>query len=351
VTTAEDTEGFESNVSNEICTECPDVNETVPPDGAGLFYPFVTRMPNSTSFAVLVEDPDGIDLTNLNSVRFAIDDSIGPAYNRDLSHNVTVRVVNLKSEPDSHATKFWFVYDRSHDTYGDYDYDSQIAISLYVENKLGHFINHEYTFKIQTIAQELSAQSNLPQTTTTTDWPSSGFDTVTIDNGVSQNASITYDTNEPITPAFGPMNEIPPVNSIGANGIGLPLNLQPPTVFNQPVTLLIPIPSGVKGKDLGVYLYNGINWVYVCSPYNTGGIVQPEGDGWMVPGSMSYDDTSTPKILQAQVYHFSAVQLGGPPGSASAGASFASGTSVGGSAGGAGGGGGGGCFISAIAER
>jgi hypothetical protein len=347
VITAEDTEGFESNASNEICPECPDVSETIPQDGAGIFYPFVTRIPNSTSFAILVEDSDGIELTNLNSVRFAIDDGISPIYNRDLSHNATVRVVKLRPEPDSHATKFWLVYDRSHDTYGDYDYDSQIAVSLYVENKLGHSINHDYTFKVQTVAQELSAQSNLPQTSTTADWPSAGFDTVTVDSGVSQGSSITYDSNEPVTPAFGPMNEIPPVNSIGANGIGSPLNLQPPTVFNQPVRLLMPIPAGVEGKDQGVYLYNGIDWVYVGSPLNSGGIVQPEGEGWMVPGSMSYDNTGTPEILQAQVYHFSAVQLGGPPGSASAGGSVASSTSVSGSAGG----GGGGCFISVITER
>lgn len=55
-------------------------------------------------------------------------------------------------------------------------------------------------------------------------------------------------------------------------------------------------------------MYNGIEWVYACSSYNKGGVVQPGGEGWIVPGSLDYNDTISPSTVEVQIHHFSGIQ-------------------------------------------
>jgi hypothetical protein len=142
---------------------------------------------------------------------------------------------------------------------------------------------------------------------------------------------VIYDSSEQRTPAFGPLNEIPPLNVPGSGAIGEPLNLQPPTVFDNPVRIFIACPGYTDVSGLSVYYYNGSNWVRAS---DAAGDVLAGGDGWMVPYSRVNHNETDPPTIEIQVYHFSGAQAG----------TF---SAIGG---GGGGGGGGGCFITAAAH-
>ena len=142
---------------------------------------------------------------------------------------------------------------------------------------------------------------------------------------------------EPIEPYLDSSDEIPPLSSNGIDGVGMAANLQPPTVFDNPVTLTLPCPGEHDIRDLSLYVYNGSEWVYAVSSYNTGGVVQPGGEGWIVPGSLKYHAPASPAALEVQVYHFSAIQAAVAGGGTSSAVNGA-----------VGGGGGGGCFISVL---
>lgn len=105
-------------------------------------------------------------------------------------------------------------------------------------------------------------------------------------------------------PEFGPIGEVPQ-----APGLGVPLNLLPPTVFPEPVTLTIPCPGYKNVSDLSVYYYDGREWWLAC---DAAGNVTPEGVGWIVPGSRvnHNENQNSPAHIQIQVHHFSAAAAG-----------------------------------------
>ena len=142
-----------------------------------------------------------------------------------------------------------------------------------------------------------------------------------------------YDSSERRTPAFGPIAEIPPLNISGSGAVEMPMNLQPPTVFDVPVRIFMPCPGYTDVSRLSVYYYNGSNWVRAA---DAAGNVQTGADGWMVPGSRVNHNETDPATIEIQVYHFSGAQAG----------TF----SAGGGGGSGGGGGGGACFITAAAH-
>jgi hypothetical protein len=121
---------------------------------------------------------------------------------------------------------------------------------------------------------------------------------------------IIYNSNEPITPLVEPLDEIPSLDLPYVMPVDQPVKLGPPNVFNDPVTLILPISNADAVGDLSIYLYDGEEWVYAVSSYNSGGIIQPGGEDWVVPGSLTYDDTGATPYLELQVYHFSGIQAG-----------------------------------------
>jgi parallel beta-helix repeat protein len=175
------------------------------------------------------------------------------------------------------------------------------------------------------------AGGNLPPTTTTPDSPSPGLTTTSVDAGDLVGAKMIFDSNEPVRPIFGFMGEIPDLNVSGVDAAGVPVNLQPPTVFNSPVTLFIPCPGRADVSNLAIYFYNGTSWVLAC---DASGTVQPGGEGWLVPGSRVNHNNGSPSTIEIQVYHFTGVQAGSPSGSGGSGTA----------------GGGGGCFIDTAGE-
>lgn len=289
----------------------PEVKETNPHHNAGIDDS--TRVSCDTSFAVRVEDSDGIDITDTSSIKFTIDDGVNEAYTRDLGDETVVRIIKLTEDEDTEVTKLWAVYDRSMEaTYGDYSYDADINIKVDAKNRRDDWMTQtSYDFNIETETEHANAETNLPDTAPVDPGdPALGgsYDTGTqVNSGDLEGAKIVFDSNEPVIPRFGPMNELPEFDIADVDAVGAPMNLQPSTVFTTPVKLFIPCSGSPDVSSLSVYLYNGTDWVPAC---DAGGNVQPRGEGWMVPGSRVNHQNTNPPTIGIKVYHFTGVQAG-----------------------------------------
>jgi hypothetical protein len=325
--------GYNPNSAASPQPAPPEIKEAIPRHNSGITDG--KRIPIDTSFAVRIEDLDGLDITNSTSVNFTIDDGTNPAYQRDLSDAAVVRVVKLTSDADTRVTKLWAVYDRSLDAYGNFDYDANVNIKVDAIDRMGHTMPPAgYDFNIETLSEHDVAEANRPDTTVSND---AGMTTLTVvDNDETEGVQVVYDSNEPIIPTVEPPEEIPLLNLPGVIPVDWPVKLGPPTVFDNPVKIIMPYSGENDISDLRLYLYDGTEWIYAVSSYNTGGVVQPGGEGWVVPGSLDYDETGTLPTIEIQVYHFSGLQAGLFSGLPSFSLSDAEA------------GGGGGCFIDSV---
>ena len=282
--------------------------DTIPQPDAGIINS--ARVHEDTSFAVLVETEHGIDLADPDSIRFWISDGEFDIYERNLS-SAAVRVVEVAKD-SSQATLVWAVYDRSLDPVLPpvYALDTIVQISVKAEdiyrNEIPANVGH-FKFKIESDSQQAHAFDHLPESVSFNDGNSteihdSGIEIV---SGVLTGARILYSADEPLLPAFGPVDEIESLALRGEQAVGMPLNLMPHTVFDRPIKLYIPFPEGTDLTDLDIYYYNGVRWQAAC---DAGGNILPGGEGWMVPGSrVNFPELSPPQI-EIEVYHFSAAQ-------------------------------------------
>ena len=324
----------------------PEVKETNPHHNA--WIDDTTRVPSDTSFAVRIEDSDGIDLTDTESVKFTINDSINPVYERDLSDTTVIRVVKLTSDADTEVTKLWAVYDRSMEaTYGNYSYDADVNIKVDAKDRRNDWMTQaSYDFNIESETEHDQTPAFLPDIGPVDPGDPAlegSYNTgIQVNSGDMEGAKVIFDSSEPVTPTFGPTNEVPPLDVAEVEAMGVPMNLQPPTVFNTPVKIFIPCPGYPDVSSLSVFLYNGTGWVLAC---DASGNVQPGGESWMVPNSRVNHNNGTPSTIEIQLYHFSGVQAG----ISSSGDGGDGGNGDGSSGNGGGGGGGGGCFIATAA--
>lgn len=309
------------------------VLDTIPNHNAGITDS--QRIPNNTEFAAMITSTYGVNINNDTSIRLTIDDD-SQIFNRDLS-DASVRVVKLTNDDDdSQVTQLWVVYDRNEDgEYGPtYSYDSNVNIKIDCTDILANDMPQaSIDFNIETSGEHDDAQNSdsIPETSNVGAGDpdlGGGLDAgIKVDSGDLQGAKIIYDDDETQTPTFGPTDEIPPVNLNGVSGVAVPMNLQPPAVFDTPVKILIPCPGYTNVSGLNVYYYDGSSWVLIV---DAAGNVQPGGVGLVEPDSRVNHNETDPPTIEIRVYHFSGFQAG----------SFSAG----------GGGGGGGCFITAASQ-
>jgi subtilisin family serine protease len=330
---------YEARTHPRSAAEAPFVvKDSIPLNNAGIAT--TQRVPNNTDFAVLLESAHGINTTINTSVKFTINDGVNGVYSVNLG-DPTVRFEKLTADPDNQVTRMWVVYERSQDDSLDpqnFPYDSNVNIKVDASDVMANdMIQASIDFNVETLAEHNDAQdpANLPDSSLVAEDDPDIDDAleggIQIDSGDLAGAKVIYDIGEPRKPAFGPVNEIPPLSISGA--VGVPLNLLPHTVFEEPVRVFIPCPGYTDVSGLSVYYYNGSAWVRAC---DAAGNVLTGGDGWMVPGSrVNHNETNAPTI-EIQVYHFSGAQAG---------------VFSGGAGGGGGGGGGGGCFITAASQN
>jgi hypothetical protein len=292
-------------------------------------------VPDNSDFAVLVESAHGVDTTDNTSVRFTIDDGVNPGYIHNLG-SATVRVEKLTADPDDQVTRMWVVYERSQEgvPLTNFPYDSDVNIKVDCTDVVANdMVQASIDFNVETLDEHDDAQNaeSVPDMSNVDagdpDLGGALDDGIKVDSGGLQGAKVIFDSSENQTPTLGPTDEIPPVKLAGVSGVAVPMNLQPPTVFDTPVKILIPCPGYTDVSGLNVYYYNGSSWALAS---DAAGIVQPDGDGWMVPGSRVDHNETVPATIEIQVIHFSGAQAG----------LFSGGGGDGGS-----GGGGGGCFI------
>jgi hypothetical protein len=326
----------------------PEIRKSIPRNNSGITNS--KRVPTNTSFAVRLHDLEGIDITDTSSIEFTINDGVNPAYTRSLSNPAVFRVVKLTTDNDDQVKKLWAVYDRSLDTFGNFQYDANVNITVNAKDRTGiEMVQESFQFNVESSSEQITALDNEPYTSTLENSPSIGVTTESIDSGILAGAKVIYDNNEPIKPKFGPVNEVPVVGGIGITPApsSYPINLEPPTVFNNPVTIFIPIPKTGDVSSptddlstLSIALYDGESWVVAC---DANGNVTPAGDGWMVPGSRVNHSQGFPPSIELQVYHFSAIQAAvvttGGSASSLSDASALSGAE-----------GGGGCFIGTMGK-
>jgi hypothetical protein len=313
----------------------PEIVETIPHHNAGIADN--TRVPRNSSFCIRVEDTHGIDITDANSVTFTIDDRVNTVYSRNLSDDSVVRVIKLTGDGNTSVTKLWITYDRSMDTKGNFQFDKMVTVTVDVMNRRDVAVQASYNFKIETQEEYDYAHdpANLPESGAVdpSDPALEGpYDTgIQVSSGELDGAKVISASTEPLSPNFGPLDEIPPV----PGGRGTPVNLEPFTVFNTPVKVFLPYPKGDDVTQLAIYVYKGGTWVCGC---DSKGRVRPGGDGWFVPGSRVDHNNSDPPTIEIKVYHFSAIQAGPDVGDPSIPSLSGAET-------------GGGCFISIVAPE
>jgi len=280
--------------------------DSMPQSGAGIIN--TARVHDDTSFAVLIETRYGIDFNDPDSIRLLISDGENGLYRRNLN-SPAVRVVEV-AMGSSPTTSVWAVYDRSLEPKLPpvYPLDTIIHIRLEAEDIYANeIIVERHEFKIESDSRQAYAFDHLPESQSFNIENANGIHDAGIEvvSGVLTGAKIFYDTDEPLLPAFGSVDEIEPVAFGTEQAIGVPLNLMPHTVFNNPVTLYIPFPDETDVTQLDIYYHNGVQWLAAC---DAGGNLLPGGEGWIVPGSRVNHPQQIPPQIEIEVYHFSAAQ-------------------------------------------
>jgi hypothetical protein len=278
---------------------------------------------------------DGIDVTNGNSVKFTIDDGTTiHEIDLDDSKDVWVRVVKLdQTENDTAVTRLWAVYNRAEDDLrgNSYNFDTEVHIRVDVNDITGlPMAQQSYAFKVETQTEHENAETNSPVMVALSDddptLEDPGYDSgFEVTSGALVGAKIVYNSNEVLQPVFGPVDELPDFDIADMNSVGVPMNLQPPTVFMTPVKIFIPCQGQSNVSSLMLFTDDGTDWVLAC---DAEGNVQTNGEGWMVPGSRVDHPDTNPPTVEIKVYHFTGVQAALPTSQVTPA-----------------GGGGGGCFI------
>ena len=271
-----------------------------------------SEIPDDSSFGALIESKNGIDTTDPDSIRFEIDDGVHFPYQRDLSSD-TMRVVWVEDE-DPYQMLIWVVYDRSLEAHLPplYIPDTTVRFTVNIIDSRRHILpQQKFWFKIESASGHTADFDSIPDYDfiDSEDFTSDArYDAgMKILSGELAGAKILYSSAEPLTPGFGPMDEIEGVNLTDTQGVGAPLNLVPHAIFHTPVKLMIPFPAGTDIENLDIFYHNGVEWVRAC---DADGNVLPGGRGWMVAGSRVNHYLADPSIVEIQVYHFSAAQGG-----------------------------------------
>ncbi len=283
-----------------------DIFQVMPHDQAGVTDVF--RVPNNTSFAIYISGTGGIDITTTTSVVFSIDDGSNAAYEIDLGDTQVVRTIKIdETDPDTAVTEFWVVYDRSKDNFGVFPFDAIVNITATVTNNNNNITEEDFSFKVESEAEhddatdpdQLPAYEALgpgdPAFTDADYTYNAGFEII---DGDMAGTKLVYNTAD-IMPQLGPTGELPVFNVTSAIAVGDSLNLQPPNVFRTPIKLIVTTPGKNDVSGIGIYFYNGEEWVMGCDSKGRATI-----DGWMVPGSRV---NSSGKI-ELKIYHFSGIQ-------------------------------------------
>ena len=290
-----------------------EIVELIPNHNAGV-EPDQTRVANDTSFSIRIHAAAGIDVTENSSVQFTINDGSTEGYSpyvRDLADSAVVRIVKLSSEPDSAVIQLWAIYDRSNETtYGTYAYGTDVNIKVDVKDRNDvRMPQARFDFQVESETEHSQAQFYQPDSDPVDpDDPGIGepYNTgIQVNSGSLEGAKIFFNSDEPVKPRFGPENELSLINVTDEELVGIPLNLQPPNVFDTPVKVFIPCPGFIDVSRIKLYGYNGTSWVPALDEL---GNVLPGGKDFIVPNTRINHDNGFPSTIETRLYHFTGLQ-------------------------------------------
>jgi len=133
-----------------------------------------------------------------------------------------------------------------------------------------------------------------------------------IDDEMLEGARVIFHDYEPVTPRVGPVHEIPALDL--ATPIGIPLNLEPATVFDGPITVVLPVPDAQVQDtnqdgipDMGLEAYD----IYQFTP-NPNVLWRHSADapGWAVEESRVDHYDTLPPSIEIQINEPSPLQIG-----------------------------------------
>jgi hypothetical protein len=239
-----------------------------------------------------------------DSLRVPIDASIVIRLKADtgIDENTIMLTVNgMKVDPilkqvNGNNRDCWVVY---HPT-KDFDFEQIVNVMIDAASSYESYMNtYEYSFKVESQAEYNIAQKNTPSFVM--DASDQSRHIIIADLGTEiEGAKIIHDSFEPVTPRFGPVNELQPPGEI--NTVGSPVSLEPPTVFNNPVTVFVPCPGINDLSILKIYFYNPA----------TGWMPASEVDGWMIDDSRVNHPETTPPTIEIKINYFGIFQAGIP---------------------------------------
>lgn len=269
----------------------PEVVECLPYENQGIDAESA-GVPNDSSVNVRVWDGTGLDTSSLSISVTAT----GPPAETVAGTLFSTPVV------ESDVSDYWltFIPDAV------LEFDATFEVSVNAADLDGVAMTpYVYHFGVESQQAHDTAQNNAPAATlddTDPDTHELSADTGTAIEG----AVVGYPANEPVAPTFCATDGIPELDI--AVGIGQPVCIAPPTVFSEPVTLIIPCPGVEDVSELSLYLYDPASgWVPACDAQ---GNVLPDADGWMVPGTRIDHNDGTSGTIEIRVIHAGTVQAG-----------------------------------------
>ena len=285
--------------------------KTIPYQRAGIDDD--ARVSINTSFCALINHPDKVDITSADSVIVWVDDGVNQ-YELHATDAPGLWFVPLLEEEQQTLSKFWLVFDSAAASGAPFDYNAQIQVSFEIQDLSGErFTSDLYQFRTENSDARHTAESDAPFTAQIevndpAIEPENGLDAgLIVTKGQMAGTRLIYDSQAQVQPTVGPSSDIPAFAENGNNPIGGVLNLQPPTVLENPVKIIIPCPREYHAGKLNLFFFNGKNWVKAG---DTKGNVTAAAEGMMVPGSFKYIDTpETGSALEIRTYQLTGMQV------------------------------------------
>ncbi len=192
-----------SSIASPLPTP-PRVAAVHPHDGAGVSD--AVRIPVDASFAVMLPDGEGIDLTDPESVILTIDAGVNSPYDVTLEDTGVLRVVKTSADADTHARSLWVVYERScEEDLGDYPFSQTVLITVQAKDRMDYWMQEQtYSFRVESEQDHREALLASPATAPLPPGDpvlDGEYDTgIRVISGELTGASVVYAGTEPVSP-------------------------------------------------------------------------------------------------------------------------------------------------------
>lgn len=259
------------------------------------------RVPTDTGIVIrVVDDPVDSNIgVDAASIQMIINDVEVP---------ITVREIDFG---DPHET------DIAYRNLDGFEFDEVVIVELSLTDVAGNPMYFWQSFQVESEAEYQWAIEHAP-VQTITDLGDGTYElSVTpipdsVDDELLEGAKIVYNLAEPVEPRFGPVDELPTLDI--AEPVGVPMNLEPANVFDNPVTLTVPLPgielydtNGDNSPDAGLEDYQ--IYQYTAEPTVLWRNIL-DVSGWYVEDTRFDNYETVPPTIELQVNHFSGVQAG-----------------------------------------